>query len=114
MTVEWQWQAACGAPICHKFPVHAGELAAVPLARLEAAVGEADAQWLSQLARGIDLEEVRGGPARERGRKGREEGGIKSRVRADFVKGFTAIHFNSRRVGCVDLELVRSKLHDEG
>lgn len=37
----------------------AGELAAVPLARLEAAVGEADAQWLSQLARGIDLEEAR-------------------------------------------------------
>ncbi|KAK9826753.1 hypothetical protein WJX81_005483 [Elliptochloris bilobata] len=36
-----------------------GELASVPLARLEAAVGEADAQWLSQLARGIDLEEVK-------------------------------------------------------
>ncbi len=36
----------------------AGELAAVPLARLEGVCGEADAQWLHRLARGIDDEEV--------------------------------------------------------
>jgi nucleotidyltransferase/DNA polymerase involved in DNA repair len=37
----------------------AGELAAVPLPRLESACGEADAQWLHRLARGIDDEEAR-------------------------------------------------------
>jgi hypothetical protein len=31
----------------------------VPRARLEAAVGDADAQWLGQLAAGVDLEEVK-------------------------------------------------------
>ena len=31
----------------------------MPLARLEAVCGEADAQWLQRLARGIDDEEVR-------------------------------------------------------
>ncbi len=31
----------------------------MPRARLEAAVGEADAQWLRQLAAGVDLEEVK-------------------------------------------------------
>ena len=36
-----------------------GELAAVPLPRLEAAVGEETAAWLSKLARGQDEEEVK-------------------------------------------------------
>ncbi len=33
----------------------------MPRARLEAAVGEADAQWLGQLAASVDLEEVKEG-----------------------------------------------------
>jgi len=63
-----------------------GELAAVPLARLEAVVGEADAQWLSQLARGIDLEEVRGGPSarmREDGKRRRGVGGLCEEITAN-------------------------------
>lgn len=36
----------------------AGELAAIPLQRLQALYGEADAQWLYRLARGCDTEEV--------------------------------------------------------
>ena len=35
-----------------------GELSAVPLRRLEAVCGQADALWLHRLSRGIDDEEV--------------------------------------------------------
>ena len=36
----------------------AGQLAALPIPRLEARFSEADAQWLYKLARGCDTEEV--------------------------------------------------------
>lgn len=115
ITVIWQWQQPVGLLFDTIILYNAGELAAVPLARLEAAVGEADAQWLSQLARGIDLEEVRGGPSarmREEGKRRRGTGGL--------CEETTANQGSCRRVGRIDLKLVvrpnlgRAKLHDEG
>lgn len=41
------------------FAPPAGELAAVPLPRLEALVGNADAVWLARLAQGVDDAEVK-------------------------------------------------------
>lgn len=40
------------------FGVSAGELASIPKARLEAAFGDSQAQWLYELAHGIDGDEV--------------------------------------------------------
>ena len=46
--------APCDAP----GRVAAGQLAALPIPRLETRFNEADAQWLYKLARGCDTEEV--------------------------------------------------------
>eukprot|EP00891_Asterochloris_glomerata_P001049 jgi/Astpho2/1049/gw1.00017.35.1_t len=52
---ELQMPAPCDAP----GRVAAGQLAALPIPRLETRFNEADAQWLYKLARGCDTEEIK-------------------------------------------------------